>query len=49
MSENNNLELYRRYRPKLFKDLIGQDAAVKQLSDWLKRKEFPHALMRAVS
>jgi DNA polymerase-3 subunit gamma/tau len=38
-------ELYRRYRPAKLEDVVGQDDAVRQLRDWLKRKRVPHALL----
>ena len=41
----NTSELYRRYRPTLFKQVIGQDKAIKQLDKFLKNKTLPHALL----
>jgi len=39
-------EFYLKYRPKLFKQVVGQDAAVASLQKLLKNKErFPHALL----
>lgn len=38
-------ELYLRYRPKSFKDLIGQDEAVKTLQQMGKSKQLPHAIL----
>lgn len=39
-------ELYKKYRPKLFKDVVGQQDAVKVLEGMLEDKErFPHALL----
>lgn len=38
-------ELYRRYRPKNFKDVVGQEDAVKSLAEMGKRGAIPHALL----
>jgi DNA polymerase III gamma/tau subunit len=38
-------ELYKRFRPKSFKDIIGQDSAVEVLSNYVKRKSTPHFLL----
>lgn len=38
-------ELYRRYRPKEFKDVVGQEEVIKSLVDMGKRKAIPHALL----
>lgn len=38
-------ELYRKHRPKRFKDVIGQDDAVDALQQFVKDKKVPHALM----
>ncbi len=38
-------ELYKKYRPTLFKNVIGQDGVVKQLKDWTARKAVPHAVL----
>lgn len=38
-------ELYKRYRPKKFTEIFGQEAAVKQLQKWSKAKAFPHAML----
>lgn len=38
-------ELYKRYRPKKFKDIIGQDDEIRSLIDLGKRKVIPHALL----
>jgi DNA polymerase-3 subunit gamma/tau len=43
MAEGN--ELYKRYRPTTFKDVVGQASAVKSLVDMGKRNEIPHALL----
>ena len=39
------MELYRKYRPKRLKDVLGQDATVRVLEDLLKRGEMAHALL----
>lgn len=38
-------ELYRRYRPVKFKGVVGQEAAVSQLSEMLRSNRVPHALL----
>ena len=38
-------ELYKKYRPKTFKDVIGQDDAIKSLIDMGKRNAIPHAIL----
>lgn len=38
-------ELYRRYRPTTFKEMIGQDEAVKTLVSMVKKNQIPHALL----
>lgn len=38
-------ELYRRYRPRLFKDIVGQAKAVGMLAKHLKKGDMPHALL----
>jgi len=38
-------ELYKRYRPKTFKDVIGQDDAIRSLIDMGRRKAIPHAIL----
>lgn len=52
MSENNGktngrdpYEWHLRFRPKMFKHLVGQDDAVKILSAFLKKDEVPHFLL----
>lgn len=39
------MELYRKYRPKRFKDIIGQPEAVKVLESKLKTGEVPHVML----
>ena len=38
-------ELYKKHRPKSFKDIIGQDDVIRSLNDMGKRKAIPHALL----
>ena len=38
-------ELYKRLRPKSFKTMVGQDAAVKQLETMVANNEVPHTLL----
>jgi len=38
-------ELYRRYRPTSFKDVVGQASAVSTLSDMGKRGAIPHVIL----
>jgi DNA polymerase III gamma/tau subunit len=38
-------ELYRKYRPADFKDVLGQDAAIKMLVEFGRRKALPHCLL----
>ncbi len=38
-------ELYKKYRPKSFKEVIGQRESVNVLNDFLKKKQLPHALL----
>ena len=41
----NEHELYRKYRPTLWKDVIGQPAAVAELRGFLEGGNLPHALL----
>lgn len=41
----NDTELYRKYRPTSFKQVVGQDDAVKVLQGFLGNGGLPHALM----
>lgn len=45
MSEENSDELYRRYRPQKFSELIGQAGAVATLNGLGKGGKFPHAIL----
>lgn len=38
-------ELYKRYRPSSFKDVLGQDDAIRCLNDMGRRKAIPHCLL----
>lgn len=38
------MELYKKYRPKLFKDVIEQEAS-KTLHEFIKRRDVPHAIL----
>lgn len=39
------MELYKYYRPRTLKEVIGQPHAVAQLQKWLKEDKVPHSLM----
>jgi DNA polymerase III gamma/tau subunit len=39
------IELYKKYRPKLFKEIIGQDEAVEQMKEWIKTESTPHTIL----
>jgi DNA polymerase-3 subunit gamma/tau len=39
------MELYRKYRPKKFADVLGQDESVKALKEMIAAKDVPHALL----
>lgn len=39
---NQSIELYKKHRPKLLKDLRGQDAAVKVINGFIKNNAIPH-------
>lgn len=38
-------ELYKRYRPKKLSEVVGQDEAVRQLRNMLKKGTVPHSIM----
>lgn len=42
-------ELYKRYRPKTFKEVVGQDSAIRMLQGFLKKNDVPHAILLAGS
>lgn len=39
------MELYKEHRPALFKDVVGQDDACRMLSQMVKEKRIPHAIL----
>src|ERR1700724_2011109 len=45
MDDSKATELYRKHRPKRFKEVLGQEKAIKALLDMLKRDAFPHAVL----
>jgi DNA polymerase III gamma/tau subunit len=45
MTEPNAVELYRKYRPTKFSEVVGQSDAVKTLVDMGKRKALPHFIL----
>ena len=42
---NENLELYKKYRPTSFKQIVGQPEAVRTLVTMLTKNTFPHTLL----
>lgn len=38
-------EIYKRYRPTRFKEVVGQDASVKMLLSKVKKKTLPHSIL----
>lgn len=40
-----SLELYKKHRPKLLKQVLGQDAAVSSLSQMLRTGKLPHTML----
>ncbi len=45
MRDDDAVEIYRRYRPSTFGEVLGQDAAVRTLQKSLENKALPHALL----
>lgn len=45
MTDDNAVELYRRYRPARFKDMLGQEEAIACLVSLGKRNQIPHVLL----
>lgn len=41
----DNLELYKKYRPTSFSEVVGQKMVLTQLADMGKRNEIPHTLL----
>lgn len=39
------MELYKKYRPQRFEDMVGQDKAVKQLKGYFKKDNLPHCMI----
>ncbi len=39
------MELYKKYRPKTFKEVIGQSSSVKVLQSFIKKNKLPHTLL----
>src|SRR3990167_8031370 len=44
ITDNGIVELSTKYRPTLFKNVIGQPDAVKQLQGFLEQKRVPHTI-----
>lgn len=38
-------ELWKKHRPKRFEDMVGQPTAVRQLTEFVRKKAVPHALL----
>jgi DNA polymerase III gamma/tau subunit len=38
-------ELYRRYRPQKFSEIVGQDETIKTLADKIAKRNLPHAIL----
>lgn len=45
MGEQNGQELYKKYRPTKFNQMVGQDGAVNSLVALLKKGDMPHAIL----
>ena len=45
MDDTNAVELYRKHRPRLFKELLGQPEAVKTFKKWIEDNKTPHAVL----
>ena len=45
MQGDKQIELYKKYRPKVLADVKGQDGAVKTLQKFIHRKRVPHVLL----
>ena len=39
------MELYKKYRPKKLKQMIGQSSSVKVLTTYIRKKKVPHAIL----
>lgn len=40
-----NTEWWKKHRPKAFEDLVGQSTAARQLTEFVRKKAVPHALL----
>jgi DNA polymerase III gamma/tau subunit len=38
-------ELYKRYRPKFLRDVVGQDSAISTLQKYADKESFPHSIL----
>jgi len=45
MSENDQMELYKKHRPRKLSEVVGQEHITKQLIDQLKRGAVPHTIL----
>jgi DNA polymerase-3 subunit gamma/tau len=45
MPTDQPTELYRKYRPKVFKGIIGQDTIIKVVQGWVEKDKTPHAVL----
>ena len=45
MDDSEATELYRKYRPTSFKQVVGQEEAIRTLTELGKRKAIPHAIL----
>jgi len=43
--EENQVELYRKHRPKLFKQVLGQSKVIGMLEELLRAKKLPHVIL----
>jgi DNA polymerase-3 subunit gamma/tau len=41
----NDMELYKKYRPRNLSEVLGQDAIIKMLSEKIKSKNIPHSIL----
>lgn len=39
------MELYKKYRPKTFNKILGQEHIIKSLKRWIEKSNLPHALL----
>lgn len=45
MADEKAVELYRKYRPKNFSEIVGQEGAVRKLATLGKQKKIPHVIL----